>query len=108
MTVYSVRLFLIIVGGFVLLIVANNENSMIDFLCKRFYGLELEDDATRSEEQEFYDDVGECRMHMRLFGILTYPPLIFFQFHCLRTLYAYRETVENKEFMEIMDEEEDI
>ena len=98
MSIYSVRLFFIIVFGFMLLIVANNENSIIDFLCERYQGIDIDQDATDAEKKQFYDDRSECRDNIRLVGILAYLPIVIFQVHCLQTLMAYRATIENKEY----------
>ena len=109
MSIYSIRLFFIIIGGFVLLIVAQNEDSIIDFLCARYEGVSLDDtDTTAEKKKEFYEDRSECRSSLRILGILFYFPLVMFQVHCLQILLAYRATIENKEYQEEFDNEEDI
>ena len=94
------RLVALVVGGLFLLLVATNDNSTIDYFCKRYQGVkyaDLDKPSTKEIETSSYE-ITTCRDDLRFLGWLVYFPIVAFNLHCLRTLYAYRKSHENKEF----------
>ena len=78
MTVYWLRLLVLIIGGFVFLVVANNGNSTIDFLCDRYYGADPSEAESQEELTRETDELNECRFNLRLLGLLLYVPTVVF------------------------------
>ena len=93
-----------------MLLVATNDNSTVDYFCKRYQGVKYEDldkPSTPEIETSSYE-IQTCRDNTRNLGWIFYFPIILFNIHCLKTLYSYRRLFENKEFKSVIDEEEDI
>ena len=43
--IYFLRLLLLIIGGFIFLIVASNNDEIVNFFCDRYYGIDIDDDT---------------------------------------------------------------
>ena len=106
MTVYFVRLLVILIGGFIFIIIAQRNDEPVDFLCDKYYGIDYNEDGTIPAE--FVDDLGECRSMFRNLVWPIYIITVVFQAHCLFTLQNYRSLFENKEYIKETNFEDDI
>ena len=107
MHIFLIRLVLLIVGGFIFMLYAANDDTLVNFFCDRYYDPNyVQDNGTVSKEMS--DSLSECRDSFRTSMWFIWIPVVVFQAHCLATLYAYRSTFENNEYVKETDNEEDI